>query len=75
MAILHANTADMPSFHHGPVEIAFLDAGQGDPVVLIHGFASNKEVNWVEPQWLATLMGAGYRVIALDVRGHGQSSR
>ena len=65
----------MPSFHHGPVEIAFLDQGQGDPVVLIHGFASNKEVNWVQPQWMATLVGAGYRAIALDNRGHGQSTK
>jgi pimeloyl-ACP methyl ester carboxylesterase len=39
----------MPHFTHDNVEIAFLDEGQGEPVVLIHGFASNKEVNWVYP--------------------------
>jgi pimeloyl-ACP methyl ester carboxylesterase len=65
----------MPVFHHGPVEIAFLDEGQGEPVVLVHGFASSKEVNWVAPGWFATLKGAGRRVIALDDRGHGQSSK
>jgi len=65
----------MPRFHHGPVEIAYLDEGEGDPVVLVHGFASTKEVNWVQPGWVATLKGAGRRVIALDNRGHGGSSK
>src|SRR3979411_3193947 len=65
----------MPSFHHGPVEIAYLDEGQGEPIVLVHGFASNKEANWVGPGWVSTLTRAGKRVIALDNRGHGQSTR
>lgn len=65
----------MPRFNHGPVEIAFLDQGEGDPVVLIHGFASTKEVNWVHPGWVSTLTRAGRRVIALDDRGHGQSAK
>ena len=63
------------SFLHGEVEIAFLDEGEGAPIVLIHGFASNKEVNWVQPGWVATLTKAGRRVIALDNRGHGQSAK
>jgi pimeloyl-ACP methyl ester carboxylesterase len=65
----------MPSFHHGSVEIAFLDEGEGPPIVLVHGFASNKEVNWVQPGWVATLTRSGRRVIALDNRGHGASSK
>lgn len=65
----------MPVFHHGSVELAFLDEGQGEPIVLVHGFASSKEVNWVQPGWVATLTGTGRRVIALDDRGHGQSSK
>ena len=65
----------MPSFRHGHVEIAFIDEGEGEPIVLIHGFASTKEVNWVQPGWVATLTKAGRRVIALDNRGHGQSSK
>ena len=65
----------MPSFHHGPVEIAYLDEGSGEPIVLIHGFASTKEVNWLNPGWVALLTGAGRRVIALDNRGHGASSK
>jgi pimeloyl-ACP methyl ester carboxylesterase len=65
----------MPSFRHGDVEIAYLDEGQGDPIVLVHGFASNREVNWTYPGWVSTLIGAGRRVIALDNRGHGESTK
>ncbi len=65
----------MPSFSRGDVEIAFLDEGEGEPIVLVHGFASNKEVNWVYPGWVSTLARAGRRVIALDNRGHGASTK
>ena len=43
--------------------------------MLVHGFASTKEVNWVQPGWVTTLMRDGRRVIALDNRGHGASSK
>jgi pimeloyl-ACP methyl ester carboxylesterase len=65
----------MPRFSHDGVEIAFLDEGEGEPIVLVHGFASNKEVNWVFPGWVSTLARAGRRVIAIDNRGHGASTR
>ena len=66
---------DTKSFQHGPVEIAFLDHGEGEPIVLVHGFASNKEANWINPSWVSTLTAANRRVIALDNRGHGRSSK
>jgi pimeloyl-ACP methyl ester carboxylesterase len=65
----------MPSFKNGDVEIAYLDEGEGDPIALIHGFASTKEVNWVQPGWVSALSRAGRRVVALDNRGHGASSK
>jgi pimeloyl-ACP methyl ester carboxylesterase len=65
----------MSRFKNGEVEIAYLDEGEGDPIVLVHGFASNKEVNWVQPGWVTTLMRDGRRAIALDNRGHGASSK
>jgi pimeloyl-ACP methyl ester carboxylesterase len=65
----------MPSFHNGDVEIAYLDEGEGDPIVLVHGFASSKNVNWVYPTWVSELKKNGRRVIAFDNRGHGESSK
>jgi pimeloyl-ACP methyl ester carboxylesterase len=65
----------MPSFHHGDVEIAYLDEGEGDPILLVHGFASTKNVNWVYPTWVSELKKSGRRVIAFDNRGHGDSGK
>ena len=65
----------MPEFLHDDVQIAFRDEGAGPPIVLIHGFASNKEVNWAYTGWITALTAAGRRVIALDNRGHGESTK
>jgi len=65
----------MPQFHKDGVDIAYLDEGDGAPILLIHGFASNKQVNWVYPGWTDTLLKSGRRVIAIDNRGHGESSK
>ena len=62
-------------FSSGGVDIAFRDEGEGPPVLLIHGFASSARINWVNPGWFAALNGAGYRAIALDNRGHGESQK
>ncbi len=65
----------MPNFHNGAVEIAYLDEGEGEPILLVHGFASSKNVNWVYPTWVSELRKGGRRVIALDNRGHGDSEK
>lgn len=65
----------MQSFLSDGVEIAYLDTGDGDPVLLIHGFASNVTVNWVDTGWVRFLTSNGYRVVALDNRGHGRSQK
>lgn len=65
----------MPTFQHDGIEFAFLDQGEGEPILLIHGFGSSKEINWVGPGWVATLTRAGRRVIAIDNRGHGASGK
>src|ERR1700740_2697952 len=65
----------MLHFRHDSVEIAFRDKGAGAPIVLVHGFSSTPEMNWVHPSWFATLLDAGRRVIALDNRGHGASTK
>ena len=65
----------MQYFDHDGFNFAFLDKGEGAPVLLIHGFASTHFVNWVSPGWVKTLADAGYRTVALDNRGHGLSSK
>jgi pimeloyl-ACP methyl ester carboxylesterase len=60
-------------FDSNGVKIHFEDRGSGDPVILVHGFASKAEHNWGLTGWYKTL--ANYRVIALDCRGHGQSDK
>lgn len=65
----------MNTFRSDGVDIAFIDEGAGDPILLIHGFASNVVFNWIDPSWVKTLTAAGRRVIALDNRGHGRSEK
>ena len=67
----------MPHFSNEGLKLAYLDEGDPEnvPALLIHGFASNKTVNWVNPSWIRTLTDAGYRVIAIDNRGHGESDK
>jgi pimeloyl-ACP methyl ester carboxylesterase len=65
----------MQSFNSDGVRIAFTDEGEGEPILLIHGFASNVATNWRDAHWLRTLTGAGRRVVAFDNRGHGQSEK
>lgn len=59
----------------GPFNLAYEVVGEGPPIVLIHGFASNRLMNWRGPNWYDTLTKAGRQVIALDVRGHGESDK
>lgn len=65
----------MQSFDSDGVRIAYLDEGEGEPILLIHGFASNVAANWIDPGWVKTLTQAGRRVVAYDNRGHGQSDK
>ncbi|MBP0439652.1 alpha/beta fold hydrolase [Tianweitania sediminis] len=66
----------MPQFFsHDGFELSFVDEGSGEPVLLLHGFASSIVFNWTNPGWIKTLTGAGYRVIAFDHRGHGASTK
>jgi pimeloyl-ACP methyl ester carboxylesterase len=65
----------MLRFRHDDVELAYLDEGEGEPIVLVHGFASTAAVNWVHPGWFTTLKNDRRRVIALDNRGHGASAK
>jgi pimeloyl-ACP methyl ester carboxylesterase len=65
----------MPRFTSDGLELNYIDEGSGPPVLLIHGFASNLQVNWVGTGWVDTLVKAGRRVVAFDHRGHGESAK
>ena len=59
--------------HPSPdVSIDYFAAGEGRPLALVHGITESRRT-W-DPL-LAPLIAAGYRVIAVDLRGHGGSSR
>ncbi len=67
--------AGMHKFNSGGVEIAYETAGEGPPILLIHGFASTGRVNWWDTGWVKTLADAGRHVITFDHRGHGASEK
>src|SRR5277367_6316462 len=64
----------MPFFDSSGTRIHYQDAGAGDPVVLVHGFASTADHNWGSTGWMEALPRK-YRAIAPDVRGHGLSDK
>ena len=55
--------------------IAYEVVGEGEPVMLVHGFASDRVQNWRAPGWYSTLTQAGRRIVAMDCRGHGESNK
>lgn len=66
----------MPSFLSDGIEIAYdVLAETGAPVLLIHGFGSSGQINWVNTGWADKLVQAGYQPITIDNRGHGKSRK
>jgi len=63
------------SFITKGVEIAYEVIGHGRPILLIHGFASNANVNWCDTGWVKRLEQAGHQVILIGNRGHGASEK
>jgi pimeloyl-ACP methyl ester carboxylesterase len=69
----------MATFQSGDLTLAFDDirpgGGEAGTVVLVHGFATNRLENWRRLGWYAALERKGYRTVALDLRGHGESEK
>lgn len=66
------------TFDSDGVRIAYVDEAPAEvraTVLLIHGFASNLATNWGATGWIRELVHAGYRVVAYDNRGHGDSEK
>jgi pimeloyl-ACP methyl ester carboxylesterase len=69
----------MATFRSGGLTLAYDDirpgAGEAGVVVLAHGFATNRAENWRRLGWYAAFERKGYRTVALDLRGHGESDK
>jgi pimeloyl-ACP methyl ester carboxylesterase len=57
------------------VRIAWRECGDGRPLILVHGYFSDADTNWIKYGHAAKLSGAGYRVIMPDLRAHGLSDK
>lgn len=62
----------MPIFSRAGVRLHYEASGSGEPVVLLHGFASLGST-WQRSGWIDLVIGNGFRAITLDFRSHGQS--
>lgn len=62
----------MSAFSAGGVRLHYAVHGEGDPVVLLHGFTSSGS-SWKTIGWVDALVEAGFSAIALDARSHGES--
>jgi pimeloyl-ACP methyl ester carboxylesterase len=68
----------MGTFESGGLTLAFDDIGgpgEGRPMILVHGFATNRQENWRRLGWYGAFERRRMRVIALDARGHGESAK
>jgi pimeloyl-ACP methyl ester carboxylesterase len=74
---VHAFAAEKPTagtFDANGVKISYTVQGQGEPVVLNHGWLSNADLNWELPG-ISALLAKDHQVVTLDVRGHGKSDK
>src|SRR5262245_3456323 len=78
LAILTSSAAaqdlKLDSFSSGGVKIAYATRGQGEPVVLVHGWLASAGMNWELPG-ISKLLAQDFQVIEMDVRGHGLSDK
>jgi pimeloyl-ACP methyl ester carboxylesterase len=69
----------MATFQSGGLTLAYDDVVPAGAlmgtVVLVHGFATSRAENWRRLGWLGALERRGYRAVALDLRGHGDSDK
>jgi alpha/beta hydrolase family protein len=66
---------NMTFYHHmasvNGIQMHYVIGGQGDPVVLLHGFPQS----WYEWRHIMPALAKNYTVIAADLRGFGDSSK
>ena len=74
LAYLVFHVTEGAYFDSNGVRIHYTEAGQGDPVILVHGIGANSDLNWRRPGVIRAL-ARDFRVIAIDLRGHGRSAQ
>ena len=57
------------------VRLAWHEAGEGRPVVLLHGLFSSAWMNWIKFGHVAAIAARGFRVVMPDLRAHGESDK
>src|SRR5689334_21375041 len=67
----------MPDYARAPddVVLAYERHGDGPAIVLVHGFGSSRAQNWKSTGWYGGLTAAGFSIVAMDCRGHGDSGK
>ena len=67
----------MATFNSGGLSIAYDDItpadGANGTVLMVHGFATSRAENWRRLGWYGAFERKNYRIVALDLRGHGES--
>src|SRR2546422_5857227 len=61
----------MPHATVNRIEMHYREAGEGFPIVLVHGYTGNLR-NWA---FSIPALTERYRTISMDLRGHGHSSK
>ena len=64
----------MPTVQSQGVKIHYRIAGEGPPLVLVHGWTASARTNWELTGWV-DLLKPHYRLILPDLRGHGRSAK
>lgn len=70
-----AFAADAHQFDSDGINIRYFSGGQGEALILLHGFSGSAEGAWIRPGTFDALVVAGFHVIAIDHRGHGESDK
>ena len=67
----------MPELTHAAdgMALAYERHGEGPAIVLVHGFGSSRLQNWKSTGWYGGLTEAGFSIVAMDCRGHGDSGK
>jgi pimeloyl-ACP methyl ester carboxylesterase len=69
----------MATFNSGGLSIAYDDitpaGGASGTVLMVHGFATSRAENWRRLGWYGAFERKGYRIVAHDQRGHGESDK